>query len=206
MGNIFIDLGEFFKSLTLYDILFLLSLLVLFIMLVSLVYVFKINKDELDDSNDDDKNNDVNKKKNNIKKSNVNKKDNVNEDLNLLELTKELEEKKSTNISLNDYEREQEEKAIISYDELLAATGSIDIPISYKKEENVDGLLIKAVDLDLFKTSPLELPKMKEEMKESKPLENVESVKVESNDLKLISYEKEEAFLETLKNLRGLLN
>lgn len=201
------NLGYFIQSLSLYDFLFLLSVIVLIIMLTSLVYIFKISQsnDDFDDKDDNDKNNENKKEE---EKDNINEEQLEDNELDLLKISKEIDENKSPIISLNDYEKEQEEKAIISYDELIAASKEKDQQINYKNEENINGLTIKAVDLEMFNTRPIELPRKKNEIipLEEKVVENEDIVEKDDSPPVLISYEKEEAFLQTLKQLQELLN
>ena len=111
--------------------------------------------------------------------------DNRSELENLKEITEALENAEQPAINLNKYEEEQEEKAIISYDELLNRKN--DFAINYSEEENVaDDLTIKKVDLNnLINKDVIVKPEIK---------------------VSIISYEKEEAFLEALKTLQQKLN
>ena len=190
MKNLFLDFTSFIKSLTLIDILFILSLIGLVVLIVTLLYIIKVNNEDNIEIIDD---NEV-KKETQIQQL-ENKEE--NEELDLARISKEIDENPTKPITLNDYEREQEEKAIISYDELIKTK---EIPleeINYKNEENVDGLTVKTVNLDEI-TKPIELPKIKttdSNLSEEKPSLN-----------KLISYEKEDEFLAALKQLESLLN
>ena len=91
-------------------------------------------------------------------------------------------------------EEEQEKKAIISYDELIN-TQSIPI-INYKEEQDMDGLTVKAIDInnlvDTMEPKPITHPTEYAVEKDNKPI--------------LISYEKEEDFLRTLKKLESMLD
>ena len=102
----------------------------------------------------------------------------------LKEITAALEASEPSTINLNNYEEEQEEKAIISYEELLSKKN--DFAINYSEEENMDDLTIKKVDLDNLTNKEIE----------------------EKRDIHVtvISYEKEEAFLQALKTLQQTLN
>lgn len=214
MNDVLYDLGYFIQSLSLYDFLFLLSVLVLIIMLTSLVYIFKISQSDDDFVDNDDDKNDIDNKKEEIDNNKKEEKNNDNDnnsdnELDLLKISKEIDENKSPIISLNDYEREQEEKAIISYDELLAAAKEKDEQINYKNEENINGLTIKAVDLEMFNTRPIELPRKKNELvvlENENEINKEEVTQEESSPPVLISYEKQEDFLQTLKQLQELLN
>ena len=175
MKNLFYDFTTFIKSLSLIDVLFIVALIGLVVLIVTLIYIVKMNNEEeidtIDEYNDDD-------------------------ELDLASISKEIEENPTKPITLNDYEKEQEEKAIISYDELIKTK---DIPleeINYKNEEDLDGLTVKTVDQDEL-TKPIELPKIK--------LKNIKKDEKEDKKL-LIGYEEEEEFLKTLKKLDNLLN
>ena len=181
MKNLFYDFTTFIKSLSLVDILFIVAILGLVVLIVTLIYIVKMNNQEDFEFNEDE---------------NINNED---DELDLVSISKEIDESPTKPITLNDYEREQEEKAIISYDELIKTK---DIPveeINYKSEEDIDGLTVKKVDIDEL-TKPIELPKIK--LKEFKDNE------LKDNEEKniLISYEEEEEFLNALKKLEQLLN
>ena len=100
--------------------------------------------------------------------------------LDLETITKRLEENNSEPITMNDDEEEQEQRAIISYDELLEKQK--DLKINYEEEEQKGDLTIKKVDLDNISTP------------------------VEKEPPKSISFEKEEAFLDALKKLQEQIN
>ncbi|MBR1416549.1 MAG: hypothetical protein IJ572_01880 [Bacilli bacterium] len=187
MKNILYDLGTFIKSLSFIDIMFIVSILGLVILIVTLIYIIKMNDDDTDEST-------------NIE---IDKIDTNDEELDLLEITKELNESPTKPIVLNDYEKEQEEKAIISYDELLK-TKDLKEDINYIKEENIDGLTVKSVDPNEL-TKPIELPKIKEEYHKIVGVEENTTCDNQQKNI-LISYEKEEEFLKALKKLQNLLN
>ena len=83
-------------------------------------------------------------------------------------------------IKFTDYEKDQEDKAIISYDELLNKGNNYEL--NYEKEEMHDDLSVKKVDLD--------------------NLVNKNNNTVSNIEVRLISFQKEEAFLEALKRLQ----
>ena len=85
------------------------------------------------------------------------------------------------------YETEQEEKAIISYDELIQK--NYPGAISYSDTSSDDDILVKKVDLE--DTQRINIEKIKEEKE-----------KVEN----LLNYEHEEQFLKELKELNNLIN
>jgi hypothetical protein len=108
-----------------------------------------------------------------------------NESLDLLSLTKELETiPKERVVDMTPYEAEQEEKAIISYDELVKKNYSGDI--SYSDTTDNDDILVKQVDL----TDTQRI--------------NLESIKDEKV-VNLLDYKHEEQFLEELKDLDNKL-
>lgn len=120
----------------------------------------------------------------------------TSDELNLKAIADAIEEEEPQPIILNNYEKEQEAKAIISYDELIAKKSEPE-EINYKNEEDLEGLTVKSLDMENL-TKPIDLPKMKEPQPE-----NISPINKSSM---LISYDKEEAFLEALKNLQSLLN
>ncbi len=107
----------------------------------------------------------------------------------LLSVTKELESlpKEEKTIELTSYEAEQEEKAIISYEELLAKSKMASI--SYSDESRSDDIFVKKVDLE--NTGKIELDPIKKEINSKVPV---------------LLYEHEEEFLKALKQLQNLLN
>lgn len=120
------------------------------------------------------------------KKENMKMKD-TKERFDLESITKNISENyKPVNIKLTTYEEEQEENAIISYEELVRQTNNnrINYDTSYiHTESDID---VKKIDLD----------------------NDVNSNSVISNEksgLTLMSYEKEEEFLKTLRQLQGTL-
>lgn len=118
----------------------------------------------------------------------VNKDETNQEMVDLQSITKDLENKQNEKtIDFTSYEAEQEEKAIISYDELLEASKKVSI--NYSEEKNIDDVLVKKVDLD--NTGKIELDPIKKEL---------------NSKVELVSYEHEEDFLKALKQLQSLLN
>ncbi len=117
----------------------------------------------------------------------------ANKDMSDLEkITSRIEEEyKPINVELTSYEQEQEDNAIISYDELLSNRDkNNNSGFSYDSKYKSDNdLSVKKIDLDNNVSS-----QEKEEIPEEK-------VKV-----KLFNYEKEEAFLRTLKQLQSELS
>ena len=218
MGNIFTDTISFIKSLSFVDIVFMMSIIGLIVLIVTLIYIIKVNDDEETD------NNKIEEQPTNIleeiTKEEPKKEEIIEEELDLSKITQELDQSSPKTIALNDYEREQEEKAIISYDELLK-TKDLKEEINYIKEQNLGDLTVKSVDLDSV-TRPIESPKIKEiaaklsmeakkqeekeEIEEKSIIKPIEEETPRHSKTILISYKKEEEFLQALKNLDQLLN
>lgn len=171
--QVFKDMIEFIKTLSFVDIVFFFAVLALMLLVITLIYFIKENSDEEEDISPKD---DLPKKKDFKEENDID---------DLRKITEALENAPSSAINLNQYEEEQEEKAIISYDELLKRKN--DFAINYSEEENIDeDLTIKKVDLEhLLNTEVIVKPEIK---------------------VSVISYEKEEAFLEALKTLQKTLN
>lgn len=129
--------------------------------------------------------NDESENESNPSSSEINTED-INE---LKELTQKLETLKKPKIEdeVISYEAEQEEKAIISYEELLSQTQNVSI--SYSESETNDDITIKKVDLE--KTNKIELDPIKKEL---------------NSRVSISQYEHEEDFLNTLKQLQNLIN
>lgn len=106
-----------------------------------------------------------------------------NDFLELQDITRELEQApKQKKVNMTAYEAEQEEKAIISYDELISKKDEI---IKYDESTNntLDDIMIRKVDLD--KTAKSEI--------------------VDDNE-EIGNYVHEEAFLDALKQLQKVIN
>ena len=192
------DILYLINSFSMVDIIFFFAIIALLILLVTLVYFIKINKDVLDsddlfkhledDLKEDEKKENVEKAEE-VKPKEPEKKeeeefnDEEGELLDLKALTEKLQKENIESSSNFEYEKEQEEKAIISYDELLQKKNKY--AVNYEKEEVMDDLVVKKVDLnDLVNKNELD----------------------EVKEVRVISYEKEEAFLNALKELNKLLN
>lgn len=109
-----------------------------------------------------------------------------NETENLENIVKTLEkEYKPTTVNLTEYEEEQEKNAIISYEELLNNKDKLNINYDEEYVSNIDEICVKKISLN-----------------ETKVKEEPAKINV-----KLMSYENEEAFLIALKQLQqNLLN
>lgn len=156
--KLFRDIGDFLETLSFIDVVFFFAVLILIILVVTLIYFIKINKDDEEDKKQDDETAEM-------------------------KIVKEIRENMKNDdvvINFTDYEKDQEEKAIISYDELLNKSNKYGL--NYEKEDVYDDLSVKKVDLDNLVNKNSE-------------------IKVNS-DVRVISFAKEEAFLEALKRLQ----
>lgn len=202
--NLLNDIYRFIGCLSFVDIIFFVAIIALLILLVTLVYFIRINKevlgeDDLFPPTNSGKKEKVEEKKDVIEQITAEPSlevieeynDEEGELLDLESLTKKLkaEDENGERITCTEYEKDQEEKAIISYDELLKKHNRY--TLNYEKEEIIDDLIVKKVNLnDLVN-------------------KNEEEIKVEENikeEVRVISYQKEEAFLSALKELNSLLN
>lgn len=157
--KIFNDIYNFIMALRFVDIVFYFSILILMILIVILIYFIKINKLEEDE-------------KNKLGETQV------------MKIAKELRDNMKSSdkmIQFTDYEKDQEDKAIISYDELLNKETN-NYELNYETEEMHDDLSVKKVDLD--------------------NLVNKSNNAVSNLEVRVISFQKEEAFLEALKRLQ----
>ncbi len=166
------DIIVFIKSLAFIDYVFFFTIVFLIILVVSLIYFIKINSCETDELGD-------NLVLNEIENVNKNKSE---KDLELNEIATAL--KNIEPIDFTPYEKEEEEKAIISYDELLSNAGQYEL--NYINEEKKGDVLVKMVDLNnlinVKKTEPIKM------------------------EVHLVSLKREEEFLNTLKELLKTLN
>lgn len=173
--QVIIDAINFIKTLSLVDVVFFGAVIALIMLVITLIYFIKENNEEEDSSLQNGKE---------LQISPMYTAD-TPEMATLKEITEALEMAEPTPVNQNHYEEEQEEKAIISYDELLSRTN--EFAINYSEEENIDDeLTIKKVDLD--------------------NLVNKDIITKPELNVSVLSYEKEEAFLEALKALQQSLN
>ena len=157
--KIFDDIYNFLLALRFVDIVFYFSILILMILIIVLIYFIKINK---------------------IEEEEKNKLGETQE----MKIAKELNDKMNKEekmIQFTDYEQDQENKAIISYDELVNK-GINNYDLNYETEEMHDDLSVKKVDLD--------------------NLVNKSNNSISNIEVRVISFQKEEAFLEALKRLQ----
>lgn len=193
--NLFDNLEIFIKSLTLVDIIFFVAIISLLILIVTLIYFIKINKPEVFDTNSsggisgnkdsDEIKNIVNELSNNIKPEREEYNDEEEALLDLNSLTEKLKQEEEDRVDVTLYERDQEEKAIISYDELIQKHHNY--AINYEEEKVIDDdVVVKKVDLNNL-------------VKEDSFVDN-------NIEARVISYKREEDFLQALKELNRLLS
>lgn len=181
MGQFFIDMLSFLKSLSPIDFILYFAVLVLIILVISLIYILKTSDNEFEYAENSLQDQGELQP---IKLSSSN--ETLNDVIDLKEIVNTIDEKPTPVIDMTAYEAEQEEKAIISYDELINSTTSH--PINYDTEELIDNMVkVKKINLENI-TNP-----------------NIveETPRIE---VKLFTYDHEEAFLKTLQQLNELLN
>lgn len=166
--HLFKDILSFLGSLTFIDYVFFFAVLILMILIITLIYFIKINKEVLDNKE-------------------IDQKEPTQEMKIVEEITKALNSnpvEEDSKIDFTNYEKDQEEKAIISYDELLKQDHNY--KINYENEEYLDDLSVKKFNLDNLVT----------------PSDNDKKQEFKG---RAISFAKEEAFLKALKQLQQQL-
>lgn len=165
------NLLEYFNSLNAYDIVFIGANIVLMLLIASFIYVLKI------------------KEKPQVKEEVL--ADMKDSDISLEALTTKLQNKTLVREDLTPFEEEEETKAIISYDELIK-TQSIPV-LKYKNEEEINGLLVKAIDVNnLIETM------------DPKPISHPATYNAMKNAHRAISALKEEELVITLRKLNSI--
>ena len=116
------DIGDFLKTLSFIDIVFFFSITILMILIVTLIYFIRINEDDKEEK----------------------------EETAEMKIVKEIRENMKSDdevdIKFTDFEKDQEDKAIISYDELLNKNNNYGL--NYEIEDIYDDLSVKKVNLD----------------------------------------------------------
>jgi len=199
MNNFISDIWSILSSLSIVDYILYFSVVTLISLVVSLIYIIQNEKYEKNDEENLDnvvssKNKSEESKEENVLKEKVEK---GNDEIDLQNIINTIDENPKPLVDMTAYEEEQEQKAIISYEELLKESSKQDI--HYVKEELVDDVIpVKKISLD----SPCdkEISFIAKE-----PILNLTS-DIEKSSVKLFSYEKEEAFLKALQQLGELLN
>ncbi|MBE6155443.1 MAG: hypothetical protein E7164_01650 [Firmicutes bacterium] len=157
----FSDIWLFLKSITFIDYVFFFTVVFLIVLVVSLIYFIKINEEVIESG------------------------DSVKDPDNLRAIATAIKSQPKEPIAFTSYEQEQEDKAIISYDELLSNTG--EFQLNYVDEEQKGDLSVKKIDLNNLINASVK----------------AEPPKIEVH---LISLKREEEFLQTLKELQRSLN
>lgn len=155
--KLFSDIWQLIIALRFVDIVFFFAVLVLMLLIVTLIYFIKIN---------------------NTEKEEVKLEETV--EMKIVRELKENNMNSSGTISFTDYEKDQEDKAIISYDELLNKSNKYEL--NYENEVMDNDLSIKKVNLE--------------------SMTNVVSDEAPKFEGRVISFAKEEAFLQALKQLQ----
>lgn len=164
------NLLGYFNSLNAYDIVFISANIVLMLLVASFIYVLKIKDKEV------------------LETITVDTKDS---DISLEALTTKLQNNNLVREDLTRFETEEETKAIISYDELIK-TQIIPV-LKYKNEEEINGLLVKAIDVNnLIETM------------DPKPISHPVTYNALKNSHRAISALKEEELVITLKKLDSI--
>ena len=157
------NIFEFIDTLTVGDYFFFIGTFLLIVLLIYIVYLIKLS--ELEKITD--------------------KKAESNDSVDLTKIIDKIEkEYKPETIKLTSYEKEQEDSAIISYEELLKNKDKYGINYDDEYNYDVKELNVKKINLTNGKTK-IEEPKL---------------------DVKLMQYDKEESFLKALKDLQKNLN
>ena len=115
--KLFSDIWSLLMALRLVDVVFFFAVLILMILVVMLIYFIMANKDEDEKSLGETQEMKIAK-----------------------ELKKNMKNKEEANINFTNYEQEQEDKAIISYDELLKKGSNYEL--NYETEEMHDDLSV----------------------------------------------------------------
>lgn len=167
--NVINDIISVLKGLSLVDYVLYVSVLILIILCVALFYVIRSENLE-DDIDNESLGRDAMKEK--------------NEELDLQAIVNSIDENPKPKIDISSYEEEQEQTAIISYDELLKKAN--ELHLNYEEEQMVDDVIpVKKIDISSMFSS---------------------ATPQTLNEQKVFHYEREEAFLKTLKELNQLLN
>jgi len=163
------NLMEFIYSLSMGDYFFFIGTFILMTLLIYIIYLLKCGDEEETTLEED-----------------ILADNSSNNTFDLEAITKNIEKNyKPEAIKLTKYEEEQENNAIISYDELVKSKDKFNI--SYDDEYEYEIPEIKVKKFDLSNTSEIEVP-------------------ISKLEVKLMSYEKEEEFLSALKELQNNLS
>ncbi len=168
--NIILDIIAVLKRLSFIDYVLYFSVLALIILTITLLFIIK-DEDEQKKLGSD---------------SHV-----EDNEIDLKTIRDTIDENPKPLIDMTSYEEEQEQKAIISYDELLKEANKKQL--NYTEEKLVDDCIpVKKIDLNNILNEPI--------------INDINVIDKEEKKLNLFHYEQEEAFLKALKELNELLN
>lgn len=210
--ELFNDLIDYIGSLTITEIWFFMIFMIFLIAVVTLIYVIKMTDEN--ETTEETKPDIIEEEQPlieeplNFLEEYLNKQEEMKQEdkppvskeaATILEITKNLEQYDDSNIiDLTEFEKDQEEKAIISYDELLKHKNDLKITYDndYYDDEATAEISIKKIDMK---------KQQKEEVKEVEniPIDNI--VHDTSMKVEVMSYEQEESFLAALKQLQNVL-
>lgn len=200
--NILEDIWAIISSLSIVDYILYFGIITLICLIISLIYILKTEKMEQEERDFLENTPPQKDKTTSMEKE---------EEIDLQNIVSMIDENPKPLVDMTAYEEEQEQKAIISYDELLKAARTSEI--NYDNEELVDDVIpVKKIQINT-----MELPKLQEqesvistmELPQKEPkleVDTVSSTPASETQIKLFSYEKEEAFLKALQQLSELLN
>jgi hypothetical protein len=162
MKSVLEDLLGFIYLLSMGDYFFFIGTFLLIVLFIYIVYLIKCSDEESEDV--------------------------LSDAFDIEQVQKSLEKNyKPEVIKLTSYEEEQENNAIISYEELISNKNKLNVGYDdeYSYEGDGENLTVKKIELMKSKSSEIKEPKL---------------------EVKLMSYEKEEDFLRTLKELQSNLS
>ena len=168
MQKIWNDLVSILSSIALVDYILYIAVIILIILVVSLFYIMKMENEAKEEAEEGVS---------------------MNDELDLKTIAETIDENPKPLVDMTAYENEQEQKAIISYDELLEKTGKL--KLDYEDEKMVDD----EIPVKKINVTQMDIGDITSEIKEP-PTEHAF----------FSSYEKEEAFLSVLKQMNELLN
>lgn len=179
--NLIKDVISILTSLSLVDYILYFSILALIILVAALIYVMKTEENEKEEKKE-------------VAVGSESVKNSVESEIDLQTVVNTIDENPKPLVDMTVYEKEQEQKAIISYEELI--NESKKQQINYDEEELID---------DCIPTKKINLTTLINETGGRKPKEGLDVNPKEHENI-LFHYEKEEAFLKALQELNKLLN
>lgn len=199
MNSVLRDIWSMISSMSFIDFILYFAVITLIVLVVSLIYVMYVEKMENMKASMTLKSEDnILKEETPLFEEEQTSDEQIGE-LDLLSVIDEINENPKPLVDMTVYEEEQEKRAIISYEELLASSQA---GVVYDKEEMIDDVIpVKKLSLNTI-DSPKEITYLEKE-----PKIEIESNVVETPiSSQLFSYEKEEKFLKALQQLSELLN